>query len=100
MKLGRRNPYQEAGDRKGMIHFKSIKILLASAVLLVWIFYWTTRNIQVIVLSSFLTGIFFFVFGIEEYQRGRKRNGHWLIGGSFFIIFISTIHFMLTILEN
>jgi hypothetical protein len=66
--------------------FGIVTFLLAGMVLL-------TRNIELLPFSNLGLGIFTFIVGIEEYQKGRKGNGYWVIGGSIFILFVSIFTF-------
>jgi hypothetical protein len=83
--------------KKRKMSFHLTKIFLASVIILVWIYILKTGNIDWIALSSFLTGLFSFVIAIDEYQRGRRINGHWTLGAAIFITVVSTIHFLLII---
>ncbi|MGM0864134.1 MAG: YczI family protein [Bacillota bacterium] len=63
-----------------------VAVLLSGTVLI-------TRNIELLPYSHIVLGIFLFVIGIEEYQKGRKSSGIFVIGGSIFIIFVSIFTF-------
>ncbi|WP_369122136.1 DUF3953 domain-containing protein [Rossellomorea aquimaris] len=52
-----------------------------------------TRNSEWLPFSNLGLGIFTFIVGIEEYQKGRKGNGYWVIGGSIFILVVSLFTF-------